>query len=187
MKIFLLLNIALLGVLSSCQSVEKCEDSICLKTAIRKTGNNYLVRLEFKSKMDTILKLDQRMFATGCPDYWEDPTVFYKTKNPDALKHNQIIVENTDDKLRLLSSQFKPREETTPSVLPNCAFLEEFELALKKNKIVVYEFAAGKDQNKLRVSTSDRKVKLHLYLKNKGNGRIITSSNWIKINSYHSE
>lgn len=185
MKIFLLLNIALLGVLSSCQSVEKCEDSICLKTAIRKTGNNYLVRLEFKSKMDTILKLDQRMFATGCPDYWEDPTVFYKTKNPDALKHNQIIVENTDDQIRLLSSQFIPEGKQVPAVLPNCAFLEEFKLELKKDSIISYEFAVGKDD--LRVSTADRKVKLHLYLKNKGNGRIITSSNWIKINSYHSE
>ncbi|MCS4167679.1 hypothetical protein [Sphingobacterium sp. BIGb0116] len=185
MKIILLLNIALLGVLSSCQSVEKCEDSICLKTAIRKTGNDYLVRLEFKSKMDTILKLDQRMFATGCPDYWEDPTVFYKTKNPDALKHNQIIIENTDDQIRLLSRQFYPEGKQVPTVLPNCAFLEEFKLELKKDSIISYRFTVGKDD--LRVSTADRKVKLHLYLKNKGNGRIITSSNWIKINSYRSE
>ena len=185
MKIYLLLNIVLLGVLSSCQSVEICEDPICLKTSIRKTGNDYLVRLEFKSKMDTILKLDQRMFATGCPDYWEDATVFYKTKNPSALKHNQIIVENTDNKIRLLSGQFFPEGMDVPAILPNCAFLEEFKLELKKDSIISYRFTVGRDE--LRVSTADRKVKLHLYLKNKGNGRIITSSNWIEIDSYRSE
>ncbi|QRY57173.1 hypothetical protein [Sphingobacterium siyangense] len=185
MKIFLLLNIALLGVLSSCQSVEKCEDSICFNTSIREIEHGYFVKLDFESKIDTILNLDDRMFFIGCPDYWEDPTIFYKTKNPDALKYNQIIVENTDNQIRLLSSQFIPEGKQVPAVLPNCAFLEEFKLELKKDSIISYEFAVGKDD--LRVSTADRKVKLHLYLKNKGNGRIITSSNWIKINSYHSE
>ncbi|WP_312363792.1 hypothetical protein [Sphingobacterium sp.] len=125
------------------------------------------------------------MFATGCPDYWEDATVFYKRKNPSALKHNQIIVENTDNKIRLLSSQFFPEGMDVPAVLPNCAFLEEFKLELKKDSIISYPFTVGKDE--LRVSTADRKVKLHLYLKNKGNGRIITSSNWIEVDSYHSE
>ncbi|MCS4226066.1 hypothetical protein [Sphingobacterium sp. BIGb0165] len=187
MKINLLIKGGILVILASCQSPKKCEDPICLKTIIKKTSNNYLVRLEFKSKIDTVLKLDERMFAIGCPDYWEDPTVFYKTKNPDALKHSQIIVENTDDQFRLLSSQFIPEGESIASVLPNCAFLEEFELMLKKDKVVVYEFAAGKDQNKLRVSTSDRKVKLHLYLKNYGHGIIISSNNWIDLNSYISE
>jgi len=185
MKIYLLLNIALLGILSSCQSVEKCEDSICFNTSVREIEHGYFVKLDFKSKMDTILILDQRMFATGCPDYWEDATVFYKTKNPGALKYNQIIVENTDNKIRLLSRQFVPEGMDVPAVLPNCAFLEEFRLALKKDSIISYRFTVGKDE--LRVSTADRKVKLHLYLKNKGNGRIITSSNWIKINSYDSE
>ena len=185
MKMYMLLNIVLLSILSSCQSVEKCEDSICFSTSISEIEHGYFFKLDFESKIDTILSLDDRMFSVGCPDYWEDATVFYKTKNPGALKHSQIVIENTDNQIRLLSRQFFPEGKQVTLELPNCAFLEEFRLALKKDSIVSYEFAVGKDD--LRVSTSDRKVKLYLYLKNKGNGRIITSSNWIKINSYDSE
>ncbi|WP_293955572.1 MULTISPECIES: hypothetical protein [unclassified Sphingobacterium] len=125
------------------------------------------------------------MFSIGCPDYLENYELFYKSRNSDVLKHSQIVVENTDNQIRLLSRQFIPEGEQVILELPNCAFLEEFKLALKKDSIISYGFTVGKDD--LRVSTADRKVKLHLYLKNMGNGRIITSSNWIEIDSYRSE
>lgn len=187
MKINLLFNILMIVILSSCQSANKCEDPICFNTSIEESKNNYVVKLEFESKKDTILKLDARMFTTGCPDYWEDQTEFYKNRNPNVLKHNQIILENTDNEVRLLSRQFFSKGKQIPIELPNCAFLEQFDLILKKNKVISYNFFVGKNQNELRVSTSDRKVKLHLYLKNNGHGTIISSSNWIDLNRYISE
>lgn|GEM_PF-5660145 len=43
------------GILSSCKSDKICEDSICFNTSVREIEHGYFVKLDFKSKMDTIL------------------------------------------------------------------------------------------------------------------------------------
>jgi hypothetical protein len=58
--------------------------------------------IDFESKIDTILNLDDRMFSIGCPDYLENYELFYKSRNPDVLKHSQIVVENTDNQIRFI-------------------------------------------------------------------------------------
>lgn len=179
MKLDSLIKYSIFLFISSCQPIEQCKDNICLTTSIEEQNNEQVVKLYFISKVDTTLTLDDKIFSIGCPDYIEVTSLFIKEKpSLNDLKYSQILLENTKGEFRVFSSEFFKEGELKPIILPNCAFLSEFQLLIGKEMITSYEFFILK-RDDLKVRSADKKVKLHLYLKNEDGGIIISSSNWI--------
>lgn len=179
MKKYIIIKILLLFLCISCTSVEECKDNICLTTNIEKKGKEYQVNINFISKIDTLLQFRDEMFMVGCPNYLEKSWLFNSIKlNLNDLKYSQLLVENSKGDIRLFSHQFIKEGEDTIAEFPNCSEMDNFSLQIYKDKVTNYQFSISKLDD-LRVKSSDKKIKLHLYLKNKDGGIIISSSNWI--------
>jgi hypothetical protein len=160
--------------------VEECNDNICFVTETSNAESGLLIKMRFSSKIDTILRLNDEIFTIGCSHYLEPIAKFNKKPELVDLKHSQIVLENEDGDCRVYSSQFVEEGKTAILILPNCSEMEEFNLSLFKRKIEVYEFVVT-NKNDMKVKISDRRIKLHLYLKNGNSGGIIHSSNWINL------
>lgn len=179
MKIAFLIKYSILLLFLSCKQIEECKDTICLTTLVKEVDSKYVVKLNFHPKIDTLLTFDDKIFSIGCPDYMEDRSVL-KKKRPSLndLKYSQILLENTNGDFRVFSSEFFKEGEEKSIDFPNCAFLVEFQLPIVAHKVTSYDFFISKLDD-IRVKSSDKKVKLHIYLKNNDGGIIINSSNWI--------
>ena len=155
----------------SCFSNTTIDCDICLNTSL-------------KSNKDMTMVIPGEALMVGCPFYQEEQ-VYFENSNPDIseLNHTQIVLENEMGNFRVFSSEFIDLKEETILRMPDCAFIGEEILDMKMDEKSSLDFNVWY-LNDLKVDKADRKVRLHIYYKDKINkkGGVISSSNWIRVN-----
>jgi len=168
----------------SCFSVITVDCDICLNTSLKSNKDNFVVEMVLISNIDTTLVIPGEVLMVGCPFYQEEQVYFENSKpDLDKLNHTQIILENEMGNFRVFSSEFIDLKEETILRMPDCAFIGEEILDMKMDEKSSLDFNVWY-LNDLKVDKADRKVRLHIYYKDKINkkGGVISSSNWIRVN-----
>lgn len=171
--------------LGNCVWKEKQSKSICLETSIEIDSNRLHVDLVFSSTTDTVFHLDERMLVVGCPFYIENKSRFESKPQTDDLLFDQVMLENKKGQFRVFSSSFVYDNGEELTIMANCAFMGKKELILEPGNMKKITLGVS-NVNDLKVKEGDKKVRVHLYLKDSyGKGIILTSSNWVNIDDYN--
>ncbi|ELR73395.1 hypothetical protein C900_04247 [Fulvivirga imtechensis AK7] len=144
--------------------------------------------LKFSASQTHDVTLDHKAFTTEC-FYWKDNNVLQDFLSSNSIninelmrqfRFNQVIVENEDGEMKLLSVESNfPYEKDFKEV--NCMLDWKATKQIDEGKDANFK-VEGIDIHNLKINRSDRKIRLYYSYLSRDNGEtIMARSNWVNL------